>query len=160
MKCIGQIRRERLHELKRAHGMTLAELNEKLGRERRDATLSQILNGSPNTRTGRAREMGNDQARAIEAAFGLEHGWLDMDPDFEQAQQKLAAASEQPSALRATEASGQYSAWPFRRMRPESILSIPKEDLARLEDYMLGFVSGLRFGRDQPSTSEHTQQPG
>lgn len=141
--------------------MTLAELNEKLGRERRDATLSQILNGAPNTRTGRAREMGNDQARSIELAFGLEPGWLDMDPDFEQAQQKLAAAAEQPNALRATEAHWPYNAWPFRRMPPESILSIPKDDLARLEDYMLGFVSGLRFGRDQSSaTSENTLPPG
>jgi len=146
MKCIGQIRRERLHELQRSHGMTLAELNEKLGRDRRDATLSQVLNAAPITRTGRVRVMGSEQARSIEAAFGLDEGWLDTDPDFDRLQQRTnqdVKPAENPPA------------WPFRRIPPDTLLSIPQDELVRLEDYLIGFVSGLRFNRQDV----HKNQP-
>jgi hypothetical protein len=90
MKCIGEIRRQRLRALLDEKGLSLADLSEKLGRTRRDATLSQLLSAAPNTRTGRPREMGSDQARDIERVMGLPEGWMDRDPAYDEALAELS----------------------------------------------------------------------
>ncbi len=80
MQTIGTIRRARLRMLKE-HFRSLAAINRAIGRNSRDATLSQILNASPDkSRNGKPREMGAQQARAIESALGLPRGWFDVDP--------------------------------------------------------------------------------
>lgn len=67
--------------LKVEHG-TLVALNEKIGLDRRDSTLSQILNSAKNSKTGKGKEMGSPMARKLEAACGKEIGWMDNDPDL------------------------------------------------------------------------------
>ena len=75
MRTVGEIRRNNLEELIRQHG-SLAELNDKLALPRTDATLSQIRNQSLSSR-GKRRSMGDELARRIESALGLEVGWMD-----------------------------------------------------------------------------------
>lgn len=61
---------------------TLVALNEKIGLDRRDSTLSQILNSAKNSKTGKGKEMGSPMARKLEAACGKEIGWMDTDPEL------------------------------------------------------------------------------
>lgn len=79
MKTVEEVRRERLALLRKELG-TLVALNEKLGLNARDATLSQILNSAKNSRTGTAKQMGSKLARDLESACGKEVGWMDTDP--------------------------------------------------------------------------------
>lgn len=79
MKTVEEVRRERLALLRKEFG-TLVALNEKLGLNTRDATLSQILNSATNSRTGTPKAMGSKMARDLESACGKEVGWMDTDP--------------------------------------------------------------------------------
>lgn len=79
MKTVEEVRRERLAMLRKEAG-SLVALNEKLGLSARDATLSQIVNGAKNSRTGTPKQMGSKMARELEAACGKEVGWMDTDP--------------------------------------------------------------------------------
>lgn len=76
MKTIAEIRRDNLLLLIAEHG-SLAALNVKIGLTRTDATLSQIKNGSPDSKTKVAKSMGEAVARRIENSLGLEVGWMD-----------------------------------------------------------------------------------
>lgn len=76
MKPIGEIRRENLGRLRDRYG-TWPALNVVLGRSGRDATLGQIWNRSPDSKSGRPRQMGDRLARDIESRLGLPSGWLD-----------------------------------------------------------------------------------
>lgn len=75
MKTVGEIRRDNLEQLIKQHG-SLAQLNERIGLARTDATLSQIRNQSLSAR-GKPRSMGDELARRIELKLGLEVGWMD-----------------------------------------------------------------------------------
>jgi hypothetical protein len=79
MKTVEEVRRERLSILKNEAG-SLVALNDKLGLNARDSTLSQILNGAKNSKTGKPKEMGSKLARDLERATGKEVGWMDTDP--------------------------------------------------------------------------------
>lgn len=81
MKTVEEVRRERLLMLKAELG-TLVALNEKIGLDKRDSTLSQILNSAPNSKTGKGKEMGSPMARKLETLCGKEVGWMDTDPDL------------------------------------------------------------------------------
>lgn len=81
MKTVEEVRRIRLTELKVEYG-TLVALNEKIGLDKRDSTLSQILNSAKNSKTGKGKEMGSPMARKLEAACKKEPGWMDTDPDL------------------------------------------------------------------------------
>ena len=80
MKIIEDIRRGRLRELIDRYG-TLASLNRALDRDARDATLSQILHGAPDSKTGKPRVLGSILARQIESQLHLPVGWMDSDPE-------------------------------------------------------------------------------
>lgn len=82
VKSIAQVRRERLAQLHEEFG-SYVKISELLGRSKRDATLSQIANEAAISKSGRARRMGDDQARAIEKACNKPEFWMDRDPDFE-----------------------------------------------------------------------------
>lgn len=73
---------------------TLSELNDRLGMLRRDSTLSQILNSSRSS-TGKTKIMGSDLARRIEETFELEVGWMDTDPAYDNAAQRLSQEAMQ-----------------------------------------------------------------
>ena len=132
MKGIGQIRRERLALLLKETSASLADVSEKLGRSRRDATLSQVAKAAPNTRTGKPRQMGDEQARAIEQAFGKPLGWFDRDPYIDQLEAQLAHRVEEPHAT--------YAGWPFKRVALSRITRMDSRDLQRIEDALLGAV--------------------
>ena len=80
MHGIEEIRRLNLGRLKNDRG-SWAELNRDLGRSQRDATLGQIWNRSPDSKSGRQRSMGTRLARDIEDKLGLEPGWMDQHHD-------------------------------------------------------------------------------
>src|SRR5689334_9154165 len=73
MKTVEEVRRLRLAEL-RAEAGSLVALNEKLGLNARDATLSQILNEAKNSRIGTPKQMGSKLVRELERACGKEVG--------------------------------------------------------------------------------------
>lgn len=79
MKTVEEVRRQRLAMLREEMG-TLVALNDRIGLDKRDSTLSQILNSAKNSRTGKGKEMGSPMARKLEAACGKEMGWMDTDP--------------------------------------------------------------------------------
>ena len=81
VNTIDETRRLRLNMLLTQHG-SIAKLNEAMGMARTDATLSQIKNMSPHSRTGTPRTMGDDLARRIEQTLGLERGWMDTPPTY------------------------------------------------------------------------------
>jgi hypothetical protein len=81
MQTIAETRRQRLAMLVREHGDSLATLNEALGMDRTDATLSQIRTQAPHSRTGKPRAMGDDLARRIEERLNLAVGWMDTPPE-------------------------------------------------------------------------------
>jgi len=68
--------------LVKKHGNSLAQLNEALGLDRTDATLSQIRTKAPHSKTGKPRVMGDDLARKIEDKLSLDHGWMDTPPSY------------------------------------------------------------------------------
>lgn len=78
MKTSTEIRRENLNILIERYG-SIANLNAQLGRNRKDATLSQIRKGSVHSGTGRPRIMGDTMAREIETKLSLGYGWMDAD---------------------------------------------------------------------------------
>lgn len=80
MKTIAETRRTRLDMLVKRHGDSLAKLNEVLGLDRTDATLSQIRTQAKHSKTGKPRSMGDDLARRIEDTLLLERGWMDTPP--------------------------------------------------------------------------------
>lgn len=84
MKTVEEVRRQRLQMLRDEYG-TLAALNEKLELGKRDSTLSQYLNQSTGTKTSKPKVMGSPMARRLEQVCGKEVGWMDTDPDLEEA---------------------------------------------------------------------------
>lgn len=76
MKTISEIRHDNLLELIKKHG-SIAALNVAIGMTRTDATLSQIKNKSPDSKTGVPKAMGTPVARRIENELNLEVGWMD-----------------------------------------------------------------------------------
>lgn len=82
MQTISETRLARLAMLVKKHGGSLAELNEAIGLDRTDATLSQIRTKAPHSKTGKPRVMGDDLARKIEEKLSLGNGWMDTPPSF------------------------------------------------------------------------------
>jgi hypothetical protein len=80
MFTIAETRLARLQMLIKLHGNSIANLNEAIGLERTDATISQIRNKSVHSKSGKPRAMGDDLARKIENKLTLEVGWMDTPP--------------------------------------------------------------------------------
>jgi hypothetical protein len=76
MKLIDDIRRENLAHLREELG-GLRPLAQKT--ERNDSQVSQWIQGSKNSGTGKPRGMRSDTARFIESKCGKPSGWLDAD---------------------------------------------------------------------------------
>lgn len=74
---LSEIRRANLLFLIEQYG-SLKRLNIALGRKSNDATLSQIKNKAPSSRTGTVRNMGVAIARDIEKKLNYDFGWMDV----------------------------------------------------------------------------------
>ncbi len=79
MTTVDDIRRERLATLISEAG-GVAKLANKLGKS--SAQISQWLNASPDSKTGRPRGMRPDSCREIESACGKQTGWMDAAPEL------------------------------------------------------------------------------
>lgn len=126
MRTIEEIRRLRLIELRDKY-KGIAELNEARGKSRIDSTLTQIVNGSVGSKTGKPKTMGSDLARSIEQDLKLERGWMDNDPD-------LVASAAKPGK------------WPFYEIDARKVATLDAEALNRLEGAML--LVAAQLGRD------------
>lgn len=169
MKTIGDVRRLRLKQFIEQTGLTYAEMNGRLQRNRRDATLSQIAHAAKNTRTGKPRQMGDTQARLLEQTFGLPTGWFDRDPahhpDVLRVQQdgRIAVALPElvplmswspPAGTVAEEPVMRYDgSWPFARLKQETVRSLPAETKLALERLMLAFLGDAFTPPDWRSTA-------
>lgn len=80
MQTVSETRLVRLQMLVKKHGGSLANMNEAIGLDRTDATLSQIRTKAPHSKTGKPRVMGDDLARKIEEKLSLGLGWMDTPP--------------------------------------------------------------------------------
>lgn len=80
MKTCEEIRRENLERLRDEYGGQIG-LNKALDRLPKDQTISQIINKSPDSKSGTPRSLGHAQARFIETKLGLKHASLDQDKD-------------------------------------------------------------------------------
>lgn len=89
MKTIEEIRRGKLDQL-RVQCRTVSALAEKLGKNQ--SQVSQWLNASKDSKTGKPRTINSESARMIEQAFGKNSGWMDAAP------QPMQAANIAPAA--------------------------------------------------------------
>lgn len=138
MRTNDEIRRLRLDALLRETGMTLADLNSRLGKPRLDSTLSQIRNQAPSS-TGQPRGMGDKIARSIEQATGKPTGWMDRDPDLDALQRRV---EELESVARTTATpAAVYNTWPFRRVDAGRVRALPAARLAEVEATLLVAVT-------------------
>lgn len=78
MQTIDETRRSRLEMLITKYGGKLVNLNEALGYEKTSSKLSRIRNQNARSgRPGKFFEIGDEQAREIEAVLQLPNGWMD-----------------------------------------------------------------------------------
>ncbi|WP_313178949.1 S24 family peptidase [Stenotrophomonas sp.] len=77
MRPVDEIRRDNLRSLIARHGGQ-RQFGEAAG-VKSPAQISQWVNGSKNSKTGKPRVMSGATARAIEDALGLPSGWIDTD---------------------------------------------------------------------------------
>lgn len=133
------------------HGLSWAAMSRKIGRNSRDSTLSQIWHQSPDRKNGRLRQMGNDQARLLEQAFGKPEGWMDRDPD-------LDSISTAPADLRTAEPDARYAAWPLEGVSPDDFFRLPANARAHIAAIARGAVLMLE---DAPESDKRpgTQPP-
>jgi hypothetical protein len=164
MKTIGEIRQARLKQFVTQTAMKFADINGALGRNRRDATLNQVVQAAPNTRTGKPRRMGDAQARLLENTFKLPEGWFDSDPDIHpdviaksadgkwivMETKALASApplsQEQMPAYRA-------NGWPFDTVQLADVLAMSPADRSTLERVMLAFMGSATALPDWRTTA-------
>jgi DNA-binding transcriptional ArsR family regulator len=78
MKTIDEIRRERLAMLRDECGGA-GKLAERI--EKSPSQVSQWLNASENSGTGKPRGISDDICRRLEETFEKPRGWMDADPD-------------------------------------------------------------------------------
>lgn len=124
MKTAAEVRLERLRMLVQEFG-SLAALNRATGKQERDSTYSQLLNGSISSATGRPKEMGPAMARKIEIALGKPQGWMDTAP-------------ENP-----------LSSWPFTSVTQARFDALPERIKGRIEERILTLIEEWEKSRDE-----------
>lgn len=94
------LRRENLHALVSSGRTTIADINTRLGRDRRNTYLYSLLNAVKETKTGRPRTISEKLARRIEEVLLLERGYLDQEKPrlatVEQVNQAAPKVAAQP----------------------------------------------------------------
>lgn len=137
-QTIAEIRRIRLGLLRERH-KTWTALNDLLGYNKRDSTLSQIWNRAPDSKTGRQREMGADLARKIEERLSLPSGWMDTPG---RGGGPFTVREAEPTFYQVAE---NGSSWPFSTSR-ERFDRLPPEARDMIDAYIKG-VAALVLGQ-------------
>jgi transcriptional regulator with XRE-family HTH domain len=119
MKSIDDIRRENLSRLRDQLGGR--QLADRIGCS--ESQLSQWINGSKHSVTGKKRGMRTATARVIETACSKEPGWLDTDHE---AKSHIVEESQ-----------SRYLSWPFSRINQSRFLSLPSQERDFIEGRLL-----------------------
>ncbi|MCK9550282.1 MAG: hypothetical protein M0R29_05960 [Aquamicrobium sp.] len=131
METIEEIRRKRLHLLKSELG-SVAALAACI--ERSSSQVSQWLNASSDSKTGKPRTINSDSARYIEKKVGKASGW--MDQPFPVSDVTPSAYSKAiPMAVESNVAS--FTAWPFTRIDADRFFALPKEERDVIEGMVI-----------------------
>lgn len=93
MKTVDVIRRENLHVLAKESGGA-GTLADDLGKSK--SQVSQWLNASPDSKTGKPRTIGNASAREIEQKKNKPTGWMDVDHSASDVVEPAALTSPAP----------------------------------------------------------------
>lgn len=152
MRVISEVRRLRLGMLRDEQSLSWADMSRKIGRSSRDSTLSQVWHRSPDSKTGRPRQMGDEQARALEAAFGKPLGWMDRDPELDELEARLVD-------VRAHEPSSTYIPWPLDGVAPEDFFRLPDAARAQISALAKGAVMMLDGGSPGKPRSMQAPRP-
>ena len=83
MLTASETRRARLEILIKQYG-SVAALNTALGWARTDPKLAQIKNANPRPGRDKPYQMGDAMAREMEEKLGLERGWMDTPPSYQE----------------------------------------------------------------------------
>lgn len=156
MKTSAEIRLDNLREVIRQAG-SLQAVADKL--DKSHAQISQLNTQAKHSTTGKPRTIGDDIARLIEERFGLEIGWMDnihptgapspMATDPKAAHEAPKPNTEAPISINTARTStGGY--WPFSISPERFRASLTELDIARLN----GYIDGLLTGRDVDRKSE------
>jgi hypothetical protein len=93
VKTIEEIRRANFSSLVAEAG-GVSKFAEKMTKSQ--SQFSQIINKSPDSKTGKPKEIGSKLAREIEQRLGKEIGWMDHEPE----EQEFAVFKRLPPAVR------------------------------------------------------------
>lgn len=144
MKLIDDIRAENLAALAQQMG-SVKSLAEALGKS--EAQVSQWINRSINSGTGKKRAMRSETARAIESALALPHGWMDQDHDPQRDEGRAATQESAPLLLSSNTQTELLRAalsvsdrWPLSEEDYRRFAALPPEG----QGYAIaGFVAGI-----------------
>jgi len=143
MKTVEEIRRLRLAALVSEVGTVVRVANTI---KRGSAQVSQWLNASPDSRTGKPRTISNASARLIERAFDKPVGWLDHFSEF-------PPAPEQAAVVRIESGFQPYNTWPFRRLDARRFFSLPQSEQDVIEGMIIGAVQSAEARIGAPRAS-------
>lgn len=144
MKTIEEIRVIRLRQLIREYGSASA-VNRAANRNERDSTLSQILTGAPNSKSGHPKTMGSEMARALELALKKPRGWMDNDPDL-----MPTMLTDRPQLDATANEQAPQVSWPFSYLTPDQWQSLGANTLL-----VEGFAQGLLAKQEEKSPSHN-----
>ncbi|THF55942.1 helix-turn-helix domain-containing protein [Pseudothauera rhizosphaerae] len=149
MKLIDDIRAENLARLAGEHG-SVKNLAEHLRKS--ESQVSQWINRSTNSGTGKPRTMRSTTARAIEEACGKEVGWLDRDQDHAPIEN---AGDVSPSTnihgggeMEKSKAAPTAARWPFLAVDESAYNALTNEGRAWVQARMTSAIeeAAARYG--------------
>jgi hypothetical protein len=109
MQTVQETRRQRLGMLKKKY-VRWSVLNTLLDWEVTSARLSQIHSGTLRSDRGTPYTMGDDTAREIETKLGLQPGWMDTPPTYEELNGQPDMIGTAMGILQAMEPEARYQA--------------------------------------------------
>lgn len=149
MKMIDDIRRENLVKLRDDYG-SLAALAAHL--ERSESQVSQWINASINSGTGKPRHMRTSTARWIEQTCSKPAGWMDTDHSTDSSY--VYPSSNVESVSRTVESNVvPYVTWPFKRIDQARFLALPEVERSVIEGRLIEAIKDAetRIGKRSAS---------
>lgn len=133
---IEEIRRRRLAQLiERSGGQ--ARLAEKIGKS--PAQISQWMNMSPDSKTGKPRAIQSETARQIEIIWAKPTGWMDNIQDV--AESNALIAQEKIAPYAADSETKIPTNWPFLHVKIEDVKKLTRDQVLYLEGAINAIIS-------------------